>query len=269
MAHGQRHKGWLRNKVKLGISKIKELINHKEDKMDSYRNNAKMVGALFITATVAGILSVAVIGAILDAEDYLIKISANENRIIIGALLELIMALACAGIAIWMYPALKKHNEALALGSVGFRIIEGVLYSVAVVGLLSLLTLSQEFVKAEDPIASSFQASGTLLLAARDWAGVSGSLAFILGALMYYYVFYRSKLIPRWLSVWGLIGVPLWIAADLLLIFGVINPFSTSMILLNLPIGVNEMALAVWLIVKGFNPSAIASRSAKTDANKV
>ena len=231
--------------------------------MNTYRKNARIVGVLFITATVAGILSVVFLRPILDAPDYFIKVSANENQVIIGALFELIMAVACAGIAIWLYPVLKKHNQALALGSVSFRIIEAALYFVAVTGLLSLLTLSQEFVKAGAPDASYFQTSGTLLLAARDWAGVLGSISFILGALMYYYLFYQSKLIPRWLSVWGLIGVPLYIAAALLLMFGLINPFSTSVILLDLPIAVNEMVLAVWLIAKGFNSSAIASGSVK------
>ncbi len=235
--------------------------------MNSYRKNAIIVGVLFITATVAGILSAVFSGSILDAPDYLIKVSANESQVIIGALFVLIMAFAVAGIAIWLYPVIRKHNEALALGSVGFRIIEGVLFIVGVISLLSLVTLSQEYVKAGAPDASYFQTSGTLLLAARDWAGVLGSFAFILGALMYYYIFYQSKLIPRWLSVWGLIGVPFWIAAELLLMFGLIESFSTYAVLLDLPIGVNEMILAVWLIVKGFNSSAIASLSAKTDIN--
>ena len=230
--------------------------------MDSNRKTARIVGVLFIIGTVAGILSVVFSGSILDAPDYLIKVSANESQVIIGALFVLIMAFACTGIAIWLYPVIRKHNEALALGSVGFRLIEGVFHLVGVIGLLSLLTLSQEYVKAGAPDASYFQTSGTLLLAARDWAGVLGSFAFILGALMYYYVFYQSKLIPRWLSVWGLIGVPFWIAEILLSMFGFVDPFSTTVILLDLPIAVNEMVLAVWLIVKGFNPSAIASESA-------
>jgi len=131
------------------------------------------------------------------------------------------------------------------------------------------VTLSQEYVKAGAPDASYFQSLGTLLLAARDWAGVLGSFAFILGALMYYYIFYQSKLIPRWLSIWGLIGVPLWIAGELLLMFGLTDPFSTTTILLDLPIAVNEVVLAVWLIAKGFNPSAIASLTAKTNTNEV
>jgi hypothetical protein len=230
--------------------------------MNSYRKNAIIVGVLFITAIVAPLLSFPFTRHI-DAPDYLINVSANATQVTIGALLELIMAVACVGIAIWLYPVLKKHNEALALGSVGFRIIEGVFYIVGVVGLLSLVTLSREFVKAGAPDASYFQSLGTLLLAARDWAGVLGSFAFILGALMYYYIFYQSKLIPRWLSVWGLIGVPFWIAAELLLMFGLIEHFSTNAILLDIPIAINEMVLAVWLIVKGFNPSAIASGSVK------
>ena len=237
--------------------------------MNSNRKAAIIVGVLFITATVAGILSVVFSGSILDAPDYLIKVSANESRVIIGALFVLIMAFACTGIAIWLYPVIRKHNEALALGSVGFRLIEGVFHLVGVIGLLSLVTLSQEYVKAGAPDASYFQSLGTLLLAARDWAGVLGSFAFILGALMYYYIFYQSKLIPRWLSVWGLIGVPLWIAAELLIMFGLIESFSTNAILLDIPIAVNEMVLAVWLIVKGFNSSAIASLSAKTDINEI
>jgi len=162
---------------------------------------------------------------------------------------------------------LKKHDEALALGSVVFRLIEGILGIVSVIGLLSLLTLSQEFAEAGAPDASHFQTVGTSIFAGRHWAGMLGGAAFILGALMYYYTFYRSKLIPRWLSVWGLIGGPFWIASILLRMFGVIEGFSTSAVLLDLPIMVNEIVLAVWLIVKGFNPSAIALLNAKTDTN--
>ncbi len=237
--------------------------------MNSYRKNARIPGVLFLIATVAGILSAVFSASILDAPNYLINVSANESQVIIGALFVLIMAFACAGIAIWLYPVLRKHDEALALGSVGFRLIEGVFHLVVVASMLSLLTLSQEYIKAGAPDASYFQSFGTLLHAAGDWAGMLGSTAFILGALMYYYLFYQSKLIPRWLSVWGLIGVPFWIAEILLSLFGLIEPFSTNTILLDLPIAINEMVLAVWLIAKGFNPSAIASLSAKTDTNEV
>jgi hypothetical protein len=230
--------------------------------MNTNRKTAITVGVLFIVATVLNVLGKNIYQPILDAPDYLINISANENQVIIGGLLVLFSAFASASIAIWLYPILKKHHEALALGSVGFRVMEGMLYIVGVVGLLSLLTLSQEYVKAGASNASLYQVSGTVLLAIKTWAGQLGVIAFTLGAMMYYYVFYQSKLIPRWLSVWGFIGASLSLAAALLTNFGLLVPFSTVFILLQLPIGLQEMVLAVWLIVKGFNPSAVASLSA-------
>jgi hypothetical protein len=230
--------------------------------MNSYRNNAIMAGVLFIIATVVGILgNVIFLTPILDAPDYLIKISANENQVIIGGLLVLIMAFASASIAICLYPILKKHHQALALGSVGFRVMEGMLYIVAVVGTLSLLTLSQEYVTAGASNAPLYQISGTLLLAVKTWAGQLGVIAFTTGAMMYYYVFYQSKLVPRWLSGWGILAAALSLASALLAIAGLLTPLSTVFISFNLLILVQEMVLAVWLIVKGFNPSVIASKS--------
>ncbi len=175
--------------------------------MNTYRKTAISVGVLFIIATVINVLgNVIFLKPILDAPDYLIQISANENHVIIGGLLVFFSAFASASIAIWLYPILKKHHEALALGSVGFRVMEGMLYILGVVGLLSLLTLSQEYVKAGASNASLFQMSGTLLLAVKKWAGQLGVIAFTMGALMYYYVFYQSKLVPRWYIRLGFSG---------------------------------------------------------------
>jgi hypothetical protein len=88
---------------------------------------------------------------------------------------------------------------------------------------------------------------------------MAGTLAFYVGGLMYYVVFYQSRLIPRWLSGWGIVAVAMGFAATILVVFQVINAMSTPQIVLNLPIFLQEMVLAVWLILKGFNPSAIAS----------
>ena len=234
--------------------------------MRSINRTARIGGVLFIIGTVAGILIVVFTGNILGSPDYLIKISANENQVIVGVLFVLIMAAACASIAIWLYPILRKYNEALALGAVGFRLMEGVLYIVSVIGLILLLTLSEEFVKAGTPDSSYFQTLGVLLLAGYNWVGnVPLLLTWCLGALMYYYIFYQTKLIPRWLSGWGIIGIILCMVASLLVMFRLLDPLSTIQVVFNLPILLQEMVLAVWLIVKGFNPSAIASLFAKTD----
>jgi hypothetical protein len=232
--------------------------------MNTFRKTAIIVGILFIIATAANVVgNVLFLKPILDAPGYLVGASANANRLITGAIFELIAAFACAGIAIGLYPALKKHNEGLALGSVGFRIIESILYIASVVVMLSILTLSREYVQAGTPDASYFQASGSALLAVRDWSGQIGVISFTLGGLMYYYVFYKSKLIPRWLSGWGFLGVALSLASALLSVFGQIVPLSPVSVLLNLPIGVQEMVLAVWLIARGFNLSQVAPLPAK------
>jgi len=238
--------------------------------MNTYRKTAIIVGVLFLLGF-AGVFGPVIVKPILDDPSYLIKIFENKNQVMVGALFQLIMAFACAGIAIGLYPILKKHNESLALGAVGFRIIENVFQIVAALGLLSLLTLSQESAKADALAASAFQTVGALLLAVRFWAGlVLAHFGFGLGALMYYYVFYQSKLIPRWLSGWGLIAITLHLVGVFLTMFTQIDPFSTTpTLLLSMPIGLQELTLAVWLIVKGFNPSAIASLSAKTATNEL
>jgi len=137
-----------------------------------------------------------------------------------------------------------------------------------VITRLLLIPLSQEFVKAGAPNASYFQTLGALLLQGHDYSiNPIGIIVFSLDALMLYYVFYQSKLIPRWISIWGFIAISLGLATGVLVIFQLQSPSSTINTVMNLPILFQEMVMAVWLIVKGFNPSAIASASAKVDMN--
>lgn len=224
--------------------------------MSSSRRTAVTAGAWFIVADIASIASLAFLAPI-NASDYLVSIASNGNQVSMGALLTFIGAVADASIAISLYPTLRKHNEGLALGVVGFRIIEAALYVVGAIAILSLLTLSQAFVNSGAPNSSPFQTLGATLLAGYRWDVFSlALLAFSTGALMYYYIFYQTRLVPRWLSGWGLVAATLCIAASVLVLFQVMGAFSMGQVVLNLPIGVQEIALAVWLIVKGFSPSA-------------
>ena len=232
--------------------------------MNNNIKTARIVGALFIIATVAYSLGVVLLDPFLGGSDYLTNISANEKTLIIGTFLVLIDAVAVAGIAIMIYPVLKKHNEALALGYVGARIGESVLFGVNVIITLTLLTLSQEFVNAGSLDTSYYQTLGAVLLAAGNWAYLLGlGLAFAISALILNFVLYQSKLVPRWLSAWGFIGAALVFANYLLESFG-INPVE----ILFIPIAVQEMVFAVWLIVKGFNSPATTSVATKTDVNE-
>ena len=166
-----------------------------------------------------------------------------------------------------MYPVLKERNAGLALGSVIFRTLEAAFYMVGVVSLLSLLTLGQQFTAAGAADRTSLQAIGDLLVSVRDHAALVAVFAFCLGAFMYYYLFFQSRLIPRWLSGWGIVAIILMLAACVLALFSD-NPV-TGYIPLAFPIFLQEMVLAVWLIVKGFNPSVSAARAGKTETNEL
>lgn len=233
---------------------------HKTD-----RRTAAVVGVLFIIGTVSGVLMVPVLGNTLNAPDHLTTISMNESRMIVSTLLKFIMGVACAGIGLALYPLLRRYNEGLAMGAAGFRIIEGVVQVVGALGYVALLALSQEFVKAGAPPSSYFQTLDVLINTSADWLrDVAVLLTWCIGALMYYAVFYQHKLVPRWLSVWGLIGITLTSISCLLVMFKLIPSAGMIQVILSLPIGVQEMVLAVWLIAKGFNPSAAGSLPAKS-----
>ncbi len=231
--------------------------------MNTSRKTSRIVGVLFLTAMVASLLGGGLVESILSAPDYLIAVSENETQLIIGVLLELINGIAVVGIAVLMFAILRQHNESIALGYLGFRIIESVFSSVIVISPLSLITLSQEYSKAGASDASYFQTVGALSIAQR--ASVVGLLIpvfFSLGALLFYYLLYQSKLLPRFISVWGLIGVALILTLNLLSALGLEVGISIGLIF-ALPIILNEIFLGIWLIVKGFSSSAIASGSAE------
>jgi len=235
--------------------------------MDSNRRFALAAGVLFIIATVAGVISrVVLVQPILGAPDYLTRISANEGQVLLGALFLLIGAVAASGIAIALYPVVRQHDEGLAIGSVGFRLIEGALYLGIVVCLLVLVTVSRESANAGAPASSAYVAPAALVMAARDSLGQVAVLAFGLGGLMYYWVFYRSRLVPRWLSAWGLVAITSVMASGLLVMLGLAAPMSVTQLVLALPIAVQEMVLAVWLITRGFNPRAVSSAPAIASA---
>jgi hypothetical protein len=234
------------------------------------RKTAAVVGVLFILGTVPATLGAVIGKPILDAPDFLIKMSANEVQMLIYTLTMFIMGVACAGIGLALYPILKKYNEGLAMGTVGFRVIEGVGDIVAAVSVIALLALSQEFVKAGAPDSSYFQTAAVVINAGTDWLSHGALLlCWCIGAFMYYSLFYQYRLVPRWLSVWGLVGITLVTIGGVLVMLHVIPGFGTVQALLNLPIFPQEMVLAVWLIAKGINPSAVAPGATKTATNEL
>ena len=244
------------------ISEQMSTGNKDDEKMIESKMTARLVGVLFIIGTVAGILSVLITGSIFSGSDYLVKVFENQNQIVTGAFCILVMGLSLALVPVVVYPILKKHNRTLALGYVVFRGgLETLTYVLQVMVFLLLIILSRENADAAVSDASYFKNTGTLLLKGVDIVAAVQSIVFSLGALMLYYVFYRSRLIPRWLSGWGVV------AAILCLANGVLQMYSSGVGMLALPMLPQEMVMAAWLIIKGFNPIAIASAPAKPETN--
>jgi len=217
--------------------------------MSADRKAAVWVGVLFIIGTVALVLSLVVTDAVLTGPAYLTQVAAQPNQVAIGALLVLLAGFALAMVPVVFWPVGRRYNETLALGYVVFRgAIETVIYIVGALGWLLLIALSTEPDAA--PLAGFVRTADSVI-----WEQV-GVFPFALGALMFYVLLYQSRLVPRWLSTWGLVGAGLYIVAPLGSMFGLSLGFFMA------PLALQEMVMAVWLIAKGFNPSAIAAESA-------
>jgi len=159
-------------------------------------------------------------------------------------------------IPVILFPIFKKYNEILALGAVVFRgILETVTYIGIAISWLLLLSLSQEYVTVGVAEGANLESMGALLVNLGNWFGRITPIVFSIGALMIYSLFYLSKLIPKWLSIWGLIGAMLYLANPILYMF------SFDVGILFIPLALQEMFMAIWLIVKGFNPSVLSSYS--------
>jgi len=229
--------------------------------MSPIRKTAIFIGVLFLLGYVGVFLGSAFYAPILDAPEFLAEVYPNQTQVITGMLIELINDVAVIGIAVMLFPIFKKHSETMALGLLGFRFMEAVLLIVSKVSVLSLIPLSQDYIAAGAPAASYYQALGASALAQRYWANQLHTVFFILGALVFYLILYQSRFLPRFISIFGLIAVAALTAANLLGAPAPTEGFQPGTILYLL-IFLSELLVAVWLIVKGFEPSALASESA-------
>ncbi len=224
--------------------------------MNSQRKSAVLTGLLFIAATSSALVGDGILGSRLNAPDYLTAISVDHSRLILSVIFKFIAAATSAGIAMSLYPVLRSRGEGLALGAVCFRLVEGVFYIIAALSLLALLPMSQEYAKAGAALAPQFQIAASVVKEVGLWSGFTlGVLAFCLGASMYYFVLLRSRLVPRWLSLWGLVALAMLLTMVLLGAFGGTPMPSGARLALAFPIFVQEIVLALWLIARGFDPS--------------
>jgi hypothetical protein len=227
---------------------------------------ARVTGVLFVITYIASIPPVLFLyGPLLDDPRYILGGGAADNGLALGALLELILIIANIGTAVVLYPVVKRVSEILALGFVTARVIESAFIAVGVLSVLSMVTLRQEAAAGAD--AGSLLAVGQSLVAVQSWTFLLGP-GFVVGVgngLILGYLMYRSGLVPRRMAILGLIAGPVLLARFVGILFGVFEPMSVLGGIMVVPEFIWELSFGIWLIVKGFNPSALASLSTNPD----
>ena len=239
--------------------------------MNTYRMNAVTAGVLYFLGTVFGVVGGVIGGEVLTSlittkpltgVDMLGLVAANSSRLTGGAFFTLMMGISLVAMTLFLYPVFRRDSKELAMGMILFRgALEGTCYLVTTLGILTLVALGNEYV-ATGADSAALQSMGNVLYQFQDLFAPVSSIVFLIGATCIYLSFYRTRLIPRWLSVWGLIGVAPYMAYALLHFFHMDTGYGFYLQMVLAP---QEMVMAVWLIVKGFNPSAIAALSTKTE----
>ena len=225
--------------------------------MSTNRKTATIVGVLYIIGTVAGVLSMIVGGRFLNAPDLLKMVAADPSQIGLVGFLVLVMGLPLAMVPAMMFPILKRQNEALAVGYVIFRgALEALTYFALAMCWLLVIVVAQQYAVSGPAVASQLSSLGPLLLKAREPILWVQDIVFGVGALMFYFLLYQTRLIPRWISGWGFVGAAAYMATGVIAVFT-----GTHLVPLLLPLALQEMVMAAWLIAKGFSPRTIASES--------
>jgi len=243
--------------------------------MNTYRMNAVMAGILYFLGTVVAFLSTVIGGEVLSSintgnllvdVDILSLVSAHSAGVTGGAFFILLTMISLVAMTVFLYPVFRRDSPELALGMVLFRgALEGVGYLLSAVVALALVALSHEYATGGAQSAALLS-MGTVLYQIRDRLAPITSIVFLIGTTCLYLCFYRTRLIPRWLSVWGLIGVVPYMAYALLHFFHLDTGYELYMQMVLMP---QELVMAIWLIARGFAPSAIAAQFSKTSVSQV
>ena len=228
--------------------------------MREHKSAARTAGILYITGTVAGVLTkVVVMPPVSEAGDPFAASAQHSGAVVTGALLVLVMGLSLAFVPVVLFPVLRRVDEGLAIGYLIMRgAVETACYVLSAISLLLLLPVGEAMSAGPGTASPAGVRLGSLLVDSVDVGAVT-ALVFCLGGVMFYLLLYRSGIVPRWIALWGLAAIPFYVAAYLLAMYTVIGANSTELNLLVIPLAVQEMVLAVWMIARGFRPAAVST----------
>ena len=237
--------------------------------MREHKAAATTAGILYITGTVAGVLSLGLSAPVRDAGDPFAAAAEHSGVVVTGALLVLVMGLSLAFVPVVLFPVLRRVDEVLAIGYLIMRgALEAACYVILAIGWLLLVPMGEAISAGPGTASPAGVRLGSLVVDA-DATNAVLTLVFCLGATMFYVLLHRSRIVPRWITVWGLVAIPLYVVADLLAMYAVIGANSSQQVLMFMPLAVQEMVLAVWMIARGFRPPAVPTTSEVRDGTLV
>lgn len=218
------------------------------------RMNGIIIGILYIAAAVTSVIAVVLYQPVLSEQWYMSVANGFQTKVLIGVINDFLLVVTAIGTAVMLFPYICRWNEQIALGYLCFRFMEAVFIAIGLVSILGLLQVSTYYEAASLANEENLLTIGFMLQAFYRWTSMLGpNLMLGLNTIMYSYLLFRTGLVPKPLALFGMITAVLVFIAGLLEMFGVVEPISTAKGLIALPVGVYEMSLAVWLIVKGFH----------------
>ena len=233
--------------------------------MNTHKTAARIFGVLFLISFLAYGTGTALIQSIVGAPDILSRVYTSTTLIVVAALLMgVIHTVTNIGLPVVLRPVLKPRNETLYLGYLSAAIVATVSLLVGVIFLLLLLPLSDAYVKSVSAVAGQAETMSILLSEANYYSYQIGMAIWSLGGLVFCSMLYRYRLIPRLVSVWGVVGYMVFLSGCILAIFG--RDFG---LVHTAPGALFEVFLSLWLIVKGFNSSATVSEPDNADIGEV
>jgi hypothetical protein len=246
---------WISSDVNTSVIMSGDYMN-----MNSYRTTARVVGAMYVAGFVVGIGGEMLIKSVLDAPNHLPIVSASSMTVVIGALLWMMAVVWDVAHGVLMFPILKLYNERIAVGYLAFRIMDAAFIAIMVLLILLQIPLASEYLKAVAPNTIYLQSLSSVLTQGSLYAYNIGMITLGIAGLMLCYTLYKAKLIPRPLAIWGLVGYAIIFCGMVSEIMGSGLGLASS-----IPGGLWELFIGMWLIVKGFNASAVVPVSAETN----
>ena len=231
--------------------------------MNSDKRASIIAGILFLVALFFNIVALEIYKPMLKDAEYLSSLFYKRNLFTLGVLLDFICAPAMILIPVVLYPILKRHDERLAMGYITFRLLEGILFTYKSIITFSFIDLSQNFLSSSAEDRHFYSVIAKLLHSKVEWAVALDVVIFTIGGLFFYSVLFKSKLVPGWLSIWGIAGDFILLIGITLFIFGIFGDktIAKSMIFFAPPIALNELILSFWLIFKGLNATTKSKTS--------